>query len=302
MVDAITNLLNIEKDSKAPFAANIFYKIFNQERIFTFDRQNVGRYSNILKEKLEQLRKGFSYSYTKVLTNEDAIVMFPLAMGVPYYYRYTAPAVINVYGQMRGQIDRPVGFIPRSMNVTGDLNFLYARNDEGAIGFINTVGGKKQHVTAGVIIKKQISIPIRGGVSIDFMKGSFGVEASPLNNENVNIFHYSVSPFTTISDKNDIMKPVLQRKQTHLVKKNMPRTQTTHQYGYETGMIFNTETLSDQYETPFMQENRKKSDLMMTIFNMGVRNKLSYYLHNINYDAKQSTNNRMFFNVHFGMS
>lgn len=300
MVDTITNLLNIQKDSKGPLEANFFYKFFNQERFFTFDQHNLRQFSGILKGKFDELRKGYSYSHTKVLTSEDAVIMFPLAMGVPSYFRYTSPTVVNVNGNIKAQLDRSVGFVPRSANVTGDFNFLYGRNDEGAIGFINTVGGKKQHVTAGVIVKRQINIPVRGGVSIDFMKGSLGVEMSPLKNENFDIFHYSVTPYTSISDQSETMKPILQRKRTYLVKRHTPRTQTNRQYGVETGMVFNTETVSDEYEIPFIQQSKKSGDFMMNIFNMGIRNQFSYYKYNFGYDAKKSSTNRMIFNMHFG--
>lgn len=235
IVEKIAKMLNIKESKQEPLQAHLMLELFSQQRFFAFDAESINHFSEAIQSASGPFQKGVDYSYTKVLSKEDTIIMFPMAMGVPFYLKYRTPAILSVEGQIKAQLSSHDSNIHSflSLNVTTDVDFLYSSNVDGRIGFLNTLGEQLEYVVSGVIQKVQVKIPMNASIGVD-ARGKVDIDMNILSesNKDVDIFHYSSWPYTSIYAKKG-KKPVAQEKNTKVSQKNKQPIFTSKTYGVE---------------------------------------------------------------------
>lgn len=187
----IAKALNIQGWEGEPFNANFFIQAFQQQRFFPFNEEFIKGIEQTLINKYNELSTGVDYKYTKMYNSEQFEIMFPLAMGMPFVFRYRVPTLVNVYGTVKSNNK---WMASSKFGLAGNLEAVIARNYDGEYGFFNTID--KTVYTNGISTKFQIYIPAEYKFDINTMNGKVEVELAPLKPDaDTNILHYSYWPY-----------------------------------------------------------------------------------------------------------
>ena len=187
----VAEYLNIKREPREPLEGSLFLENFNQQRLITFTEADLDAFIANTIQNMEQLFKGVDVQYTKVLNNRQTNLVFPLAAGVPFFFEYSEPLMFAVSGQVKIKLETS------SKDLTGSLNknleITYARNLDGSVGFLDTLGDV--YATVGVINKIQFYLPtnlntviLPGQVKLNYV----------LPKQDATIIHLSVWPYTSL--------------------------------------------------------------------------------------------------------
>ncbi|CAG5058253.1 unnamed protein product [Parnassius apollo] len=231
--EKIAQMLNIKRDYGEPLRAAFQVNFMNLERFFAFGEDELKQLVQIIREYSQELEKGMDKHYTKVLNQAQISIMFPVATGMPFIYKYKEPTVVHIQSTAKAQFNRqPQKDYSGSIDKT--LKFTYARNIDGSVGFLDTLAN--QHASAGVINKIQVYIPIK--LQMQMKSGEIKVNVSPLEPElDQNIVHYSVWPYTAYQKK-DTLTPISQDPTTKLVARGDKVMSLDSRYGQQLGVLF----------------------------------------------------------------
>ncbi|KAJ8705339.1 hypothetical protein PYW07_011166 [Mythimna separata] len=280
----ITEMLNIKRESQRPIEGSFFYDIFNQERFYSFDEGDLIRLVQDIMEYMKEVEQGVEKHYTKVFNANQVSVMFPIASGMPFIYKYKEPVVMHIQSKAKGKIDRD----PKNRNnlssfMDKELQLTLARNIDGTVGFMDTL--TNQLAIAGVVKKYQINVPVK--LSFQMESGQAKMKVEPLRpDQDYTIAHYSVWPFTTYQKK-DTLVPYSQDPATKIVERSRKVLSTDMKFGQQAGTVFQLQGYS--YSTDF----RNAGNLVQALYNigdlLGARDiALTHY--NFRYLGKQSQN------------
>lgn len=290
-------MLNIKGSKQEPLQAHLKLGLFGQQRFFAFDAESINQFSDMVQSASGPFQKGVNYSYTKVLSKEDTIIMFPMAMGVPFYLKYRTPAILSVEGQIKAQ---PNSHNSNTFNVTTDVDFLYSSNVDGRIGFLNTIGKQLEYVVSGVVQKVQFKIPVNASVGID-AQGRVDIDMNirSESNKDVDIFHYSSWPYTSIYAKKG-QKPVAQEQNTKVCQKNKEPIITSVTYGVdELGFAIKVEAKNDEKPNTAQFYRLARSHPVAAATFLLSSNDIKLYTYNVKYSPRESEASQISFSASY---
>ena len=179
--------------------------------MFTFNERELTDFISEIGVNLRNLFSGLESQYTKLVIDKQVIVTFPLAAGMPFVFAYTEPIVLNF--QLRSSTKLGMEMVT-SFNT--DIDFIYARNLDGSVGFWDTLSGN--YASTGVVNKFQINIPIKINTKTKTGDLKFTFK---LPEKDANLIHLSVWPYTTVQKMNSPLTAA-EEPATKLVKRSTP--------------------------------------------------------------------------------
>ncbi|XP_075987385.1 uncharacterized protein LOC142984007 [Anticarsia gemmatalis] len=278
----ISEMLNIKREQQNPLEGAFGFEIFDQERFFAFDESDLKKLVQDVMEYMEQMEKGVEKHYTKVFNAKQVSVMFPIASGVPFIYKYKEPVVIHIQSKASGKIDNDKKN-PKNIHATmnKEVQLTFARNIDGNVGFMDTLGN--QHASAGVVKKYQINVPAK--LSMQMKSGEYQMRVEPLNpGQDTTIAHFSVWPYSA-NHKKDSLTPNSQDKTSQIVKRPQMVSSTDVKFGQQTGTIFHLQGYSHS------KSYKNANNLASALYNMGellAPQDIALTHYNIRYLGKQS--------------
>lgn len=286
--------MNIQGDSHEPLQASLLMKVLNQERFYAIGEQYI---RNLPKQLQSKISKGISYNYTKLVNNEDVEIMFPMIMGVPFYFKYKNPVAVQLNGEIQGKVQSDkYSLLPKSANLTGELQALYASSLDGRVGFYCTLSNK--YVTAGIQRKFQVNIPITFEADVDFVNADIELAIGCSNKQRSQIFYQSVTPYTTIRDRNSNEVP-LESKQTQIIRKSQPEVSYENYYGQRsTGVAFKVKVVQDN--KPQRNYDMSKEEFISNLIQPFYDEIPQYAERSVYYEPHNSANNKMRLYLSYG--
>lgn len=293
----VADLFNIKRDAQKPMEASFYIDLMNQQRYFSLTQEDMDQLPAILGQFLANLGKGIEHHYTKVVNQAQITIMFPVASGMPFIYKYKEPTVIHIQSKAKGQINLPALENPEySSSMEHEIQFTYARNIEGTVGFLDTITNR--FASAGLVSKYQINIPVKSQVQAKL--GEVKIRLEPLRPEqDTTIVYYSVWPYTA-NQKLDSLTPKSLDPTTKVIIRRNKVASFNAKFGQITGTTFQLEgySYSNDYQTfgsmhrgielvSDMAFGRAQKDMAMTHFNF-------------RYLGKQSQNKAIALTVAYG--
>lgn len=277
---------------KDTIEGQLFFRILNQERIFAFGENGIQNLDNIIKRTIDRLRKGLRYDYNNFFNEENVDISFPTVTGMPFYLRSKNPIYIN----LKGNTDFKIPETPSSkdnLNMTGNTHFVYANDFDGRVGFYCPLG--KKHMTAGIINKFQVNIPISYKVNVNMHTHRVSFELSPLYpQQETDLLFESRDSYTTMSNRDSIEVPS-QNEKTHFIKPSQPKYNIHSTHGRDVvGMTFEMKAIYD-VEPRRKPLSHTMKDSIIALFYPNFAKDYNNGAKSIKFKPKESPNNRATF-------
>lgn len=234
--EKIEQMLNLKNNQPLPLEMNLFIDFMNQQRFFAFSESDLQQLPQMLQQYMNDLTKGIDFHYTKIVNQYQVAIMFPLAMGVPFVYKYKEPALIHVQSKARLNNQAQNSQDQQSLfNINKEVELVYAQNMDGRVGFLDTLANN--YASVGVVKKVQITIPIKADINIE--NKSIRVRLSPLRpDQDTTIVHYSIWPYSAQQGK-DSNIPVSHDPNTQVISGENKMSNIDFKFGQQsTGMQF----------------------------------------------------------------
>lgn len=290
-------MLNIKPDPQIPLEAALYFNWMSQQRHFTFNEDDLKQLPNTIKEFLSDLSKGVDQHYTKVLNRAKVIVMFPVVTGMPFIYEYKEPTVVHIQGNAKGDIffqtDSQKEY---SASIKKEMQFTFARNIEGSVGFLDTLAD--QYANVGVVNKIQLNIPVK--VEMMMKPGEVKIHLEPLRpDQDTTIVHYSVWPYSA-NQKTDTLVTVSQDPTTKIAARNNKVSSIDTKFGQATGTQWQLQGYSYSLDYRSFGDMFQSQDLWSNIFLAISQRDVALTHYNFRYLGKQSQSKKVTFNVVYG--
>lgn len=296
--EKIAQMLNIKRNPEQPLEASIYIDLINQQRLFTFDEHDLQQLPLDIKQYMAEVAQGVDKHYTKVLNQAQVSIMFPLASGMPFIYKYKEPVVIHIQSKAKGSIDfirQPIGF---HASLDKEIQFTYARNIDGSVGFMDTLSN--QYASVGVVNKFQLNVPVK--MNIQLQPKSLQVRIQPLHPEmDTNLVHYSVWPYSA-SQKKDSLVTISQDPTTKIVERSGKVYAADYKVGQKLGILFHYQGYSYSQDFRSVKSYFPSQDMLTNIFYIMQLNDIALTHFNVKHLGKQSQNKAVTLNVAFGKS
>lgn len=290
----ISEMLNIRSEPQDPIQGAFFYTILGQERFFSFDENDLLTLVQDVMEHMKQVEKGMETHYTKVFNSNQVSVMFPIASGMPFIYKYKEPVAIHVQAKSTGKVVRdPNTHKEMSLLMDKELQITAARNIDGNVGFMDTLSNKL--ASAGVVKKYQVNVPVKLNVQISSGEAKMNVEPLRID-QDYTIAHYSVWPYTTIQMK-DTLVPYSQDAATKIVERPRKVSSTDVKFGQQVGAVFQLQGYSHSNDF----RNTNPLQVVSNIANLLALRDIGLTHYNLKYLAKQSQNKKLTLTAVYGM-
>lgn len=229
--EKIAKIFNIKMDKKEPLEMSLFFDLMNQQRYFALSEDRLMHQIMAVKEMFDDMaQKSQEYHYTKVFNNEQVSIMFPVAMGVPFVFKYKEPVLVHVQGKAEMGSGRP-------SVLKNQFDFTFARNLDGSVGFFDTLSNS--YSTVGITNKVQVNLPLQVSVGFGEKSDQLSLRLAPLHPEqDTTIMHYSVWPYSSIA-KRDSHVPVSLDASTKVISRENKVSDVDTRFGVpSTGMQF----------------------------------------------------------------
>lgn len=189
--------MDIQSEQQEQLEGQILFKILNSKKLMTFSNETVHSLSHALRHASKKLEDGFQYNNTKFYNNEQVIVGFPLASGLPFLFTHQTPSLFRYGGEARLQKEserKEPCIICYKYTLTAEIDGLYTSQVDASAGF-TTVFDKQQY-TAGIQKKIQVRMPTRMSVNVDLEKSQVKAEFERLDKKDATLLHISSWPYT----------------------------------------------------------------------------------------------------------
>lgn len=284
-------MLNIKPESQNPLEAALHVAIMGQERYFAFSENDIQQLPAFINQQFSNLKKGVEYHYTKVLNQAQVSIMFPIGMGMPFIYKYKVPTVVHIQSKSKGQVTLQSAQNQfTSSNIDQEIQFTYARNIDGSVGFMDTL--TDQYASVGIVSKLQVNVPLK--MQLQIKAGDLKVQMEPLRADQDNtIVHYSVWPYST-RQKRDTLATVALDNATKAINGTNKVFSIDTRFGQSIGNQFQLQGHS--YSSDYKSLNKIMSqDVFTTIANAFYQKDVALTNFNFRYLGKQSPNSRITF-------
>ncbi|CAH4036684.1 unnamed protein product [Pieris brassicae] len=280
--DKIYDMFNGKKERQAA-ALSMFVDLMNQQRFFALGEEDLKQ----LPQQLANVLNGDSKKhYTKVVNKNKLSIMFPVASGMPFIYKYKEPTVIHT---RRSGMVNLAGNENSNTNLNMEYVITYAENHDGSVGFLDTISN--QYASVGVVGKMQLYAPLR--IQAEKKSGEIKITFAPIQPEqDINIFHYSVWPYSA-NQKKDTLVTISQDPTTKLTNRNSKTMAVDYKFGqmFGTQYQFNGYSYSNDYNNVInMLLSRSPLSHMVAPFNQKDIGQTHF---NLKYLGKQSKSKAM---------
>ncbi|KAG6446639.1 hypothetical protein O3G_MSEX004534 [Manduca sexta] len=285
--EKIAKMLNIKREHNEPLEAALYIDLINQQRYFTFDENDQNQLVNDIRDYLNQVEKGVDKHYTKVLNQAQVSVMFPVASGMPFIYKYKVPTVVHIESKAKGEIKTdPKNSQKLHVKMDKEIQFTYARNIDGNVGYMDTL--VNQYASVGVVNKLQVHIPVK--MNIEANEKQLMVKVQPLRPEQDNtILHYSVWPYSA-NQKKDTLVPISLDPTSKVVERPKRVMSIDSKFGQSIGNIFHLQGYSQSQDFKNIAGIFKSQDALSSIASIFSQNDVALTHFNLRYLGKQSPN------------
>lgn len=294
--EKIAQMLNIKRDPEQPLEASVYIDLINQQRFFTFSENDLKQLPQDIKQYMAEVAQGVDKHYTKVLNQAQVSIMFPVAMGMPFIYKYKEPTVIHIQSKAKGQMSfnhQENGF---QASMDKEIQFTYARNLDGSVGFMDTLSN--QYSSVGIVNKLQLNVPVK--MNIQLKPRELKIRVQPLHPAmDTTLIHYSVWPYSS-SQKKDGLVTISQDPTTKIIERSRKVYSTDNKVGQKVGMLFHLQGYSYSQDFRSMSRMFPSSDLLSNIMYTFNQQDDALTHFNFRYLGKQSQNKAVTFNVVYG--
>ncbi|CAH2243727.1 jg8786 [Pararge aegeria aegeria] len=281
----ISEMLNIKVDDKDSLEASLYMDFMNEQRLFAFGENDIKDLASRWAGYLEKLTNGIDVHYTKVINRNEVSVMFPLASGMPFIYKYKEPTLIHVQGKIKGKVD----FLDRegyktAITLDKDIRLTYAENHDGSVGFLDPLGN--QYAVAGLVRKFQVYIPLR--IRLEMKPGEIKTNIKPVEPEqDTTLVHYSVWPYTA-NQKKDSLVTFSQDPTTKVITRPNKEVSIDYKFGHQIGTPLQVQGYS--YSQDFRNIGRmvRSNDLLSSLINAFKQRDVAQTHFNVRYLGKQA--------------
>ncbi|XP_032524894.2 vitellogenin-like [Danaus plexippus] len=284
--EKIADMLNVKKDDRESSEGSFYINLLNQRRYFAFNENDVKELGIKLREYLTNL-KDVAKQYTKVVNRNQVSVMFPIATGVPFIYKYKEPVLLHVRTVTKGNVDfKDREEYRSSASINSELRIIYAENHDGNVGFLDTLGN--QLASVGLVRKSQLNIPIK--IDLEMKSGEAKFHLSPMEPEQDNtIAHYSVWPYSA-NQKKDTLTPISQDPISRVIMRPEKVAQIDSKFGQNFGSIFQLQGYSYSEDYRYIGDMLKSYNYLTSIIRMFKQKDIAQTHFNLRYLGKQSKN------------
>lgn len=295
--EKVSNMLNIKHDPEEPLEGSLHFDMMNQQRLFTFSEEDLKQMPQDIKDYMSEVSKGVDKHYTKVLNQAQVSIMFPVAMGMPFIYKYKEPTVIHIQSKAKGEVQ----FLPKQLgfqaHMDKEIQFTYARNIDGNVGFMDTLSN--QFSSVGVINKFQLTIPVKVNIQVQPKQVQFKIQ--PLHPEqDTTLVHYSVWPYSS-SQKKESLVPIAQDPTTKVIQGGPRKVYSTDsRYGQKIGVLFQLQGYSYSNDFKNVWTMFPASDVLTNIVDLLKQRDVALTHFNLKHLAKASPNKVITFNAVYG--
>ncbi|XP_045456674.1 vitellogenin-like [Melitaea cinxia] len=231
----ISNILNIKNKNEKPLEASIYFDWMNQQRYFAFNERDIKDLGFQFGEWLSGWPKGTNKHYTKIVNINQVSVMFPLAAGVPFIYKYKKPMILHIQTNNNEQFNATNNNEHKTeMALNSDVSFTLAVNYEGSVGFLDTISN--QYPSVGVVEKFQLHLPFK--MRLEVKSGEMKLRLAPREPEqDSTIVHYSVWPYSA-NQKKDTLVTISQDPNSKVIIRPQKVLSVDYKFGQQIGAIF----------------------------------------------------------------
>lgn len=287
----VASMLNMKWDPKNPQEGAFAVNFMGMKRYFAFNEEDLKKMPYVFQQLLEKLNKGVDFHYTKMLNQARVTIMFPVATGVPFVFRYKEPTLVHFQGKAKASIQYPSQEKKDySANMEKEIQFTFARNMDGSVGFLDTVSN--QFASAGVVNKLQLNIPLKTQVEIQSGKVRMHLEALKPEMDTT-IAHFSVWPYSANQNK-DAQVPVALDAKTKLVNRQQKVSSMDARFGVEAGIPFQLQGYSYSKDYRNFGSMFSGHNLLENIAQAVYQKDVAQTHYNLRYLGKNSKNNKGF--------
>ncbi|XP_026731130.1 vitellogenin-like [Trichoplusia ni] len=285
--EEITKVLDIKRKARQPLQASLFIDNLNQQRLFTFTERELGEFLASLLRGAESLIRGSENSYVKVIFDRRVYVTFPVAAGVPFIYSYSEPTAFIIQNQASFKFGFGGGRVLKN-----DFKFTYARNLDGKVGFVDTIGDVFAY--SGVVNKLQFNVPLKA--SFNAKKETYHLNFE-LPEEDVNLIHLSVTPYTDFRYKSNSWLASSENPSTQIIERAEKVFSADENLGQLFGVALRLQgySYSADYKNPSW--NLFDGDIVANVQELLYQKDIALTEFNLNYVAKESKNKAVSFTV-----
>lgn len=269
----------------------------NQQRFLAFNKQDIKAFSVKFGEYLSDLIKGVNRHYTKAVNRNQVSVMFPIASGMPFIYKYKEPTVIHLQARSKGNIDfKNRENYETDVALESELALTYASNRDGRIGYLDTLSN--QNPAVGLVSKFQLHIPLR--INVDAKHKEIKLRVAPKEPEqDSTLVHYSVWPYSS-NQKKDTLLAFSQDPSTKVITRPNKVFSADYKFGQQIGLPLQLQgySYSKDYRNlgSFVQHNDLPSSIISAF-----RQKDTAQTHfNLRYLGKQYKNKEITITTVYG--
>ncbi|XP_023941468.1 vitellogenin [Bicyclus anynana] len=283
----ISDMLKINYDDKESLEASLYLDFLNEQRLFAFGENDMKELAGRWVEYLQKLTNGIDVHYTKVINRNEVSVMFPLASGMPFIYKYKEPAVLHVQGKVKGKVD----FLDRedyktAITLDKDIRVTYAENHDGSVGFFDTLGN--QYAIAGLVRKFQLYIPLR--MSLEMKPGEIKANIKPVEPEqDITLLHYSMWPYTA-NQKKDSLTTFSQDPTTQVITRPNKVVSIDYKFGQQVSSPFQIQGYSYSQDFRNIGKMLWSNDLMSSVISAFKQRDVAQTHFNLRHLGKQAKN------------
>uniref|UniRef100_A0A2A4IZG8 Vitellogenin domain-containing protein n=1 Tax=Heliothis virescens TaxID=7102 RepID=A0A2A4IZG8_HELVI len=276
----IAEKLNLKRQKPDSIEGALFLENLNQQKLITFSEADLVAFISSTVENMNQLFNGVDVQYTKILNNKLTYVIFPLAAGVPFFYEYTEPLMYSFNGQVKIKLDKNSKSLAGSLQK--DIDFIYARNVDGTVGFLDTLNDV--YAAVGVVNKIQFYLPANVNTVLEpgQLKLSF-----KLPEQDATFVHMSVWPYSTLK-KIDSLQAASENPLTKVFKRAEKVVSNDIKLGSSAGVSLLLEGYS--YSSDFKSTDLYDTDIISSIGTLFYPKDIALTEFELKYIANESSN------------
>ncbi|CAD0206288.1 unnamed protein product [Chrysodeixis includens] len=285
--EEITKVLDIKRKARQPLEASLFIDNLNQQRLFTFTERELGEFIISIIKSAENLVTGAESNYVKVIFDRRVYVTFPVAAGVPFIYSYSEPTAFIIQNQASFKFGFGGGRVLKNA-----FKITYARNLDGKIGFVDTLGDVFAY--SGIVNKLQFNIPIK--ISFSSKKETYRLEFE-LPEEDVNLVHLSVTPYTDLRYKSNSWLAPLDNPSTQIINRSAKVFSADENLGELVGVALRLQGYSYSADYKDSSSNLFDGDIVANVQELLYQKDIALTELNLKYVAKESKNKAISFSL-----
>jgi hypothetical protein len=288
-------MLDIKRKHHNTLEGSLTFNWMGQERYFAMSASDFDQMPSLLAKYTSKLAEGAEGHYTKVINQAQVSIMFPVAMGMPFIYKYKEPAVLHAATKMGASKDLSVNET-KYFKIETEIQLTYARNLDGSVGFMDTL--TNEYAKVGVVSKIQIQLPFK--LQLEKKQDNFEIAFEPQRPEHdETLLHYSVWPYSSIQ-KRDSLVTVSHDTNTKVISRRQKTASIDTKFGQSFGFVCQIQGYSYSSDYENYGKFFESKSLLNNLANIMYQRDIALTHFNFKHLGKQSQNKRVAFTFAYG--